>query len=209
MKKREDKGRLSPFVPLLIETLDAPAWRAVSHGAARLYIALRRRYSPHRHNNGHIYLSLRVAHKELRSDPKQIARWFRELEHYGFIVMTTQGYLGIDGKGKAPHWRLTELGTPLGQPTRDFLSWKGGKFRASKIQNPEGEITHSVRVKSPTPMRVKSPTPPPLSEGEITHISEPPTVGEITLVTRACLQLSKIVRAASCTPARKFLASLS
>jgi hypothetical protein len=28
-------------------------------------------------------------------------------------------------------------------------------------------------------------------------------------LARACLQLSKIVRAASCTPARKFLASLS
>jgi hypothetical protein len=144
-RHKDRKDRLPPFVPLLIATLDAPAWRALSHGAARLYVALRRRYSQNQHNNGRIYLSLRVAHKELRSDPKQIARWFHELEHYGFIVKTTPGYLGIDGKGKAPHWRLTELGARLEQPTRDFLSWKEIKFRTSKIQNPEGEITHRVR----------------------------------------------------------------
>ena len=31
----------------------------------------------------------------------------------------------------------------------------------------------------------------------------------LTLRTRACLQLSRIIAAATCTPARKFLASLS
>src|ERR1700730_17668386 len=35
------------------------------------------------------------------------------------------------------------------------------------------------------------------------------TTRKVALLTRACLQLSKIVVAASCTPARKFLASLS
>ena len=27
------KNRLPPFVPLLIDTIDSPAWRALSHGA--------------------------------------------------------------------------------------------------------------------------------------------------------------------------------
>jgi hypothetical protein len=43
----------------------------------------------------------------------EIARWFRELQFYGFIVMTKGGSLGVEGKGKAPHWRLTELGYML------------------------------------------------------------------------------------------------
>ena len=42
MSKR-DKGRLPPFAPLLISTIDAPAWKAMSHGAKWLYVALRRR----------------------------------------------------------------------------------------------------------------------------------------------------------------------
>ena len=41
------------------------------------------------------------------------------------------GCLGIEGKGKAPHWRLTELGTTsktsssgvAEPPTRDYLTW--------------------------------------------------------------------------------------
>lgn len=132
MKDREKKGRLPPFVPLLIDTLDSPAWRALSHGAARLYVALRRQYSPSRHNNGGIFLSQRQAQHALRSNRSQISRWFRELQHYGFIVQETAGCLGSDGKGKAPHYRLTELGTRLGTPTRDFLSWKGNKFSPPK-----------------------------------------------------------------------------
>jgi hypothetical protein len=36
MSKSKDKGRLSPFVPLLISTLDSPAWKALSHGARSL-----------------------------------------------------------------------------------------------------------------------------------------------------------------------------
>ena len=31
--KRKDKGRLPPFVPLLISTIDSPAWRAMSQSA--------------------------------------------------------------------------------------------------------------------------------------------------------------------------------
>jgi len=44
-RERRDKGRLPPFVPLLIATLDTPAWRALSHGARSLYVGLKRRYS--------------------------------------------------------------------------------------------------------------------------------------------------------------------
>jgi hypothetical protein len=109
-RHNKDKGRLPPFVPLLKETLDSPAWKAMSHGARSLYIALKRRYNGNNHHNGRIYLSQREAANEIGSHTNQIARWFCELQQYGFIVMVKPGCLGVDGKGRAPHWRLTRIG---------------------------------------------------------------------------------------------------
>jgi hypothetical protein len=128
MGAKREKHRLPPFVPLLISTLDRPAWRALSHGAQMLYVALKRRFSPHYHNNGRIFLSKRMAAIELGSHHNQIARWFRELQHYGFIVLAKPGFLGVEGKGQAPRWRLTELGCMKELPTRDFERWDGTPF---------------------------------------------------------------------------------
>lgn len=60
-----------------------------------------------------------------------MGEWFKELEHYGFIIKTQHGSLGVDGKGKSPKWRLTELGVASNAssrgeteiPTNDFLKW--------------------------------------------------------------------------------------
>jgi len=125
----------SPFVKLMIEIIDAPAWRAMSHGAKSLYIALRRRYNAIIDNNGKIYLPQRVAQKELRSKRDQIARWFRELQHYGFIVMVSPGYLGLNGHGRAARWRLTELSCNKEQPTKNFLAWNGVAFGERKTES--------------------------------------------------------------------------
>src|SRR5262249_20984613 len=143
MKNRtKDKGRLPPFVPLLKETLNTSAWRNLSHGARSLYVALKARYSITTHNNGRLYLSQRDAMKELGSGTNEIARWYRELQHFGFIVMTKGGFLGLNGKGFAPHWRLTELGCRMPKnesihdgtrnldfATNDFLKWDGAPFK--------------------------------------------------------------------------------
>jgi len=143
--KHKTKNRLPPFVPLLIATMDSPAWRAMSHGAQILYVALKRRYNFNIHNNGRIYLSQRQAAQELRSHHNEIARWFRELQHYGFIVMVTPGVLGVEGKGKAPRWRLTELGYMKEFPTRDFTRWDGRRFQHSKTKSRAGIGARSVR----------------------------------------------------------------
>ena len=128
---------MPPFVPLLKETLDAPAWCAMSHGARWLYVALKRRYSSNLHNNGRIYLSRRRAIKELgRTNRTQVDRWFRELQFYGFIVLIRPGRLGVDGKGTAPHWRLTECGYLKDPPSRDFTRWNGVRFEQSKQLRP-------------------------------------------------------------------------
>jgi hypothetical protein len=133
-KRDRHKNRLGPFVPLLTATLDSPAWLALSHGAKFLYVALKRRV-PNGRNRA--YISYRHAEAEIRSSPRKIGTWFRELKYYGFIVLVEHGYLGLDGKGKSPHWRLTELGATskasadglFEPPTRDFLSWNGVPFQ--------------------------------------------------------------------------------
>jgi hypothetical protein len=154
---RKVKGQriAGPFVAVLKDTLASPAWRAMSHGARSLYICLKCRYHSKQHNNGRLYVSQRQAAKEIGSGYEEIARWFRELQHYGFIVMMTPGHLGLDGKGKAPHWRLTELGYLHEAPTREFRRWDGVKFadqrRQCKKQNPvtgtrNGVLRDSVAV---------------------------------------------------------------
>jgi hypothetical protein len=183
MKPRGDKGRLPPFVPLLIDTLDQPAWRAMSHGAQVLYIALRRRYSPNSHNNGRIFLSQRMAATELRSHHKEIGRWFRELQHYGFIVMSSPGCLGVNGKGRAPSWRLTELGCMKELPTRDYAYWNGTLFDPPKHRpvaekrhtHPSPKKTESRGGKAPHPVAEKRHT----SVAEKQHTSEPDRGGKV------------------------------
>jgi hypothetical protein len=145
MSRKNDKGRLPAFVPLFKDTLITPAWRSMSHGARNLYVTLKLR---HVKNNGRIYLSQRDARLELGgSGFNEIGNWFRELQHYGFIVMMRPGYLGIDGKGKSPHWRLTELPYLDDPPTRDFNRWNGAKFKrcgrlAQKTESRTRNLVH-------------------------------------------------------------------
>jgi hypothetical protein len=164
MSKKKHDG---PHFVMVTETvLDSPAWRAMSHGARSLYIALKRRYWQNRKNNGHIYLPQRKAAKELGSGTSQIGRWYHELQYYGFIVMMSPGCLGVDGKGRAPRWLLTEVAYMRGtsskgmedMPTMDFMKWNGVRFsrhepggdRAKPKQNPVPENGNGAYQKTGT-----------------------------------------------------------
>ena len=64
---RSKHGKIDgQFVPLLHATLDCPAWKAASHGARSLYVALKRRV-PRERNKA--FVSYRDACKELATDP--------------------------------------------------------------------------------------------------------------------------------------------
>lgn len=138
------KERTPPFVMALKSTMDAPAWRAMSHGARSLYYALKRRYNQKGGNNGRLFISQRDAAKEIGSHHTEIARWFRELQHYGFIVKTAGASLGVEGKGKAPHWRLTEVGYMRDMPTNDFQRWDGTRFKNKKTESRAGNGARGV-----------------------------------------------------------------
>jgi hypothetical protein len=180
--KDRNKGRISgPFVPMLKDTMKQPAWIALSHGARSLYVALKSRYNSKLGNA--VYVSTRTAVLELGSYSHRdhVRRWFRELEYYGFIRMISPGCLGVEGRGKAPHWRLTEewyLGDP---PTRDYQRWGGEKFHEQK--SPKHYYRRQSRVHTlPLPQkqnpgpRVWS-TPDHASGPVLDHASGPPTFG--------------------------------
>ena len=142
-ERERQKERHPPFVAVLISTLDQPAWRAMSLGARLLYIALKRRCNYKNPNNGRLFLPQRKAANELGSHHNQIARWFRELRHFGFIEMTTPGFLGIEGKGQSPRWRLTEIGYMRDPPTQDYARWDGTPF-VDKIKSRARKPARSV-----------------------------------------------------------------
>ena len=74
MSKKKDKGRIGgQFVPVLYDMLDCPGWRAMSHGAQILYVALKRRAWKNR-----AYLSYRDAMQELAAGHHKVREWFAE-----------------------------------------------------------------------------------------------------------------------------------
>jgi hypothetical protein len=130
MSRHKDKGRIEgPFVPMLVDTMASPAWKAMSPHARVVYIALRSHYSHKIRNNCRIYISARDGAEETGFNMKTVARCLRELRHYGFIVLTKPHALGV---GTATHWRLTELGYMHDPPTKDFLKWDGELFHEQK-----------------------------------------------------------------------------
>jgi hypothetical protein len=135
MSKRKEKGKLPPFIALMRDTVNAPAYKILSFGARALFTALQAQFY---NNNGRLYLSQRKAGEMLgHKNRNDISNWFAELEHYGFIIQTTGASLGVDGEGKAPHLRLTDRPTRNGRgdldhATQDFLRWDGVVFEPHK-----------------------------------------------------------------------------
>jgi len=156
-RKQQDKGRMPDFVPLYKATMRTAAWRALSHGARSLFVALKGRY--HTNLQKAVFLSARVAAKELGSNKDYITRWHRELLYYGFIVVITPGHLGVEGKGKAPQVRLTDCWHAGQPPTRDFERWNGIKFRHEKKQNPVPQTGDTLSPKVGTVVSLKLGTP--------------------------------------------------
>jgi len=64
-------------------------------------VSSKARYNSAQHNNGRVFVSQRTASQEIGSSYAEIARWFRELQYYGFLVQTKGGSLGLNSKGTA------------------------------------------------------------------------------------------------------------
>jgi len=132
MRQQQSKSLLPPFNPAFKKSWDSKVWKKVSTHARLVYIALASRYRPKLQNNGRLYLSARSGAKELGFGKNTVARGFRELSFYRLIVQTNPGCLSVDGRGKAPSWRLTELPYMGKPPTYDFEEWDGTRFHEQK-----------------------------------------------------------------------------
>jgi hypothetical protein len=132
MRQQQSKSLLPPFNPAFKKSWDSKVWKKVSTHARLVYIALASRYRPRLQNNGRLYLSERRGAKELGFSRNTVARGFRELSFYRLIAQTNPGCLGVDGRGKAPSWRLTELHYMGEPPTCDFEKWDGTRFHEQK-----------------------------------------------------------------------------
>ena len=130
-KKYKNKGRLPAggWVWIGKAMMGTTAWRMLTPGAKCTYLVLKGKLSNDASNNGRVFLSLREAADEVGSNKDSIGRWLRELQHYGFIVLTRAGTLGTEGRGMAPHFRLTEFPYQSQPETRDYLYFNGEKFR--------------------------------------------------------------------------------
>jgi hypothetical protein len=207
-EKNKFPDKLPPFVPLFRETLKSLAWRQLSFGARALFTALRGRCH---HNNGHVYLSQRDAEEELgRCTRNDIANWCRELAHYVFIVQTEAASLGVYGKGKAPHWRITDLpirngNGQLDPATKDFLKWDGVVFEphvrpsrrwnarkqaSLKKQNPGRHVAATVDGTSEPVVDGSSPPLVPGSGTNVPPISADQTGCNVPPITRLATVVS-------------------
>jgi hypothetical protein len=149
-RKIYGKGRIEgSWTPLRTQMADSTAWKQTSFGARLLYMTLLRRLSFSEYNNGKIFRSTRDAAKDIGASQRVVCVWFRELEHYGFIVTTEPGCLGP--KGRATRYRLTDWawgeldGNPV-QATKDYLKWDGEIFSNRPEMQKIGERKSSVRI---------------------------------------------------------------
>ncbi|WP_192931301.1 helix-turn-helix domain-containing protein [Gemmobacter serpentinus] len=118
---------MGAFVPLLLKTMESPAWLSLTTKAKALYPLLVGRSGKHREKNGAFFLSVREAAEYLNLDKNTAGKAMQELQAKGFLIAEKVGVLGVEGVGRATVWRLTEFASGKGKPaTREFDRWSEG-----------------------------------------------------------------------------------
>lgn len=147
MKGSIYKGRSSGeehWTKLLRETMEQPAWRALSPTAQALYPWLKFEWrGPNANNNGKIRLSVRQAAERLGVTPVTAARAFHDLQRKGFIVQKEGACLGVEGAAKSPAYEITELKMPgaEGDGRKLYRDWQPDSeyvVQLSPVNNPQG-----------------------------------------------------------------------
>jgi hypothetical protein len=127
--KKPDKP-IDLFVALRHEMMKAAAWRAMTCSARMYYLHLKSlvNVSKPEENNGDIFICQRDAAKAMGVPRSVIQRVHLEVIHFKFVVETSPGRFGTEGRGRAPHLQLTEMPTKDGPATKDYLNWDGTPF---------------------------------------------------------------------------------
>ena len=123
-RKRRSGDKLPAFTPLIHETMDSPAWRALSLAAKALYPAMKRKLGGNVGLNGRLAFSAREGAAYLGANKDTAARALLDLQAKGFLIAREVGSLGATGEGRASLYELTELGGGAdGRPAAKFKKW--------------------------------------------------------------------------------------
>ena len=95
---RRHGGKLPPFTSLFRHTTNSAAWAALSVGARAAFFELQSNYNTNRQNT--VFLSARTGSKKLNAHKDTVAKWMRELEHYGFIVAMQRDTLALMARAR-------------------------------------------------------------------------------------------------------------
>ncbi|MCF1710274.1 hypothetical protein L0V05_15785 [Tabrizicola sp. J26] len=146
MKKPNKTGRDTRgehFTQVFRSVMDTPAWRALSTTAQSLYPWIKLEWRGARtNNNGKIRLSVRQAAEAMGVTANTAANGFRELQAKGFLVLTEQATLGIEGHARTASYEITELAMPGATVGRKlFMGWSRDhefQVQRSPANNPTG-----------------------------------------------------------------------
>ncbi|WP_417729124.1 hypothetical protein [Roseovarius sp.] len=144
-RDKRNEIRAEHFTKLVRNTMETPAWRALSPVAQALYPWLKLEWrGPQSNNNGKIRLSVRQAADRLGVGINTAARAFHDLQAKGFIVVTEHARLGIEGQATSPAFEITEIALPYSDKTagrRLFRDWQEGAdypLHKAIVHNPKG-----------------------------------------------------------------------
>jgi len=128
MSRKHKRQSLGSYVAVPQYITKTEAWRAMSLSARLVWIELRAWLKKEWTNNGQIFRSCRSAAKAIGINRNTIHQAYLELEHFGFLVRTREGFLGSEGFGNAARFRFTDLPYDGHLPTRDYEKWSGELF---------------------------------------------------------------------------------
>jgi hypothetical protein len=132
------------WTKMLRATMETPAWRALSTTAQALYPWIKLEWKgPEANNNGTLSLSVSQAAERLGVTPDTASRAFHDLQAKGFIVLTQEARLGIEGAAKRSTFEITEIGLrgDSANPRRLYLKWTPERphpIRKCAKANPRG-----------------------------------------------------------------------
>jgi hypothetical protein len=128
MAKRKRANSVGAYTALPWAIARSPAWRAMSPEARLVWIELRGWLKKDWSNNGRMFRSCRDAAEATGIGRNCIQRKYVELEHYGFLRRTREGFLGVDAYGRAAEFRFTDLPHGAHPASRDYEKWDGELF---------------------------------------------------------------------------------
>lgn len=133
------------WTKLLRSTGETLAWRALPLAAQAAYPWVKFEWKgPKANNNGKIRLSVRQLADRMGCSINTAAKALQELQAKGFLVVTEQAVLGVDGEAKGPSFEITEVALPTsakGEYGRQlYKQWAGEDFPVMKARanNPYG-----------------------------------------------------------------------